>query len=75
MQTYYEVSMKLIDEKLGQLRHETAELAAKCQSIGDDKTHQLLLEVIELLDVTHDTFLGKALTNIPDTMIKNIKKH
>lgn len=67
--------MKAIDQKLTQLKEEAAELAEKCQTIGDYKTHQLLLEVIELLDVTHNTFLGKALTNIPETFLKNMKKH
>jgi hypothetical protein len=67
--------MKAIDDKLKNLKVEVADLAVKCQHIGDDRTHQLLLEVIELLDVTHDTFLGKALQNIPETMMRNIKKH
>lgn len=67
--------MKAIDEKLHSLKQDVSDLANKCQNIGDDKTHQLLLEVFELLDVTHDTFLGKALTNIPDTLLKNAKKH
>ncbi len=67
--------MKVIDEKLAQLKEDAADLASKCQTIGDDKTHQLLLEVVELLDVTHNTFLGKALNNIPETFLKNIKKH
>ena len=67
--------MKVIDDKLKTLKTEAAELAVKCQSIGDDKTHQLLLEVVELLDVTHNTFLGKALQNIPDTMLRSMKKH
>lgn len=67
--------MKAIDEKLSSLKEDVCDLAEKCHAIGDDKTHQLLLEVAELLDVTHSAFLGKALTNIPDTLLKNMKKH
>lgn len=67
--------MKAIDDKLHSIKEEVSELALKCQAIGDHKTHQLLLEVAEMLDVTHDAFLGKALTNIPDTILKNMKKH
>lgn len=67
--------MKNIDEKLHLLRHETSELAEKCRMIGDNKTHQLLLEVCELLEVTHDTFLGKAMSNIEHALLKDDRKH
>ncbi|MDT0596031.1 hypothetical protein [Glaciecola petra] len=67
--------MKFIDDKLNQLRQETADLAIKCHDIGDDKTHQLMLEVLELLEVTHDTFLGKSLTNVSNNVLKDNQKH
>lgn len=67
--------MKDIDEKLHQIKQDSSELALKCSEIGDEKTHQLLLEVVELLEVTHDTFLGKALSNVPATLLKGDRKH
>lgn len=67
--------MKFIDDKLHQLRQETADLALKCHDIGDDKTHQLMLEVLELLEVTHDTFHGKALSNVTNNVLKDNQKH
>ena len=67
--------MKFIDDKLHELKQETADLAVKCRDIGDDKTHHLMLEVLELLEVTHDTFLGKALTNVANTVLKDNQKH
>lgn len=67
--------MKFIDDKLHHLRQETADLAVKCYDIGDDKTHQLMLEVLELLEVTHDTFLGRALTNVASNVLKDNQKH
>lgn len=70
-----EGNMKHIDQRLHTLRQETKELAEQCRQIGDDKTYQLLLEVYELMEITHDTFLGKALTNIDGNLIKGNQKH
>lgn len=67
--------MKFVDQKLKTLKAQTSELALKCHDIGEHKTHQLLLEVIELLDVTHDAFLGKALKNVVNPTIKERKDH
>lgn len=67
--------MKFIDDKLHELKEEALDLAGKCQEIGDEKTYQLMLEVVELLEVTHDTFLGKALTNVASSVLKDNQKH
>nr|WP_136251874.1 hypothetical protein [Ningiella ruwaisensis] len=67
--------MKLIDSKIQYLREEVASLAEHCQSLGDEKTRQLLLEVDELLEITHSTFLGKALNNITHLGQQKSQKH
>lgn len=65
----------MVDNKLNYLKREVSELAEHCSQIGDEKTHQLLLEVAELLDITHSAFLGKALTNISKGLQTNREKH
>ncbi|WP_395340554.1 hypothetical protein PN836_017130 [Ningiella sp. W23] len=67
--------MKLIDDKLTFLREEIETLVDHCESLGDEKTRQLLLEVGELLEVTHSTFLGKTLKSISDATLGKQRKH
>ncbi|MGB3725274.1 MAG: hypothetical protein WA981_05865 [Glaciecola sp.] len=67
--------MKEIDAKLIQLKLDTVDLAKRCQQISDDDTYKRLLDVIELLEVTHDTFLGKAVPNSTNVLMKGDQKH
>jgi|GEM_PF-3086949 len=67
--------MKLIDDKLVLLKDEVASLAEHCEALGDEKTRQLLLEVEELLTITHDTFIGKTLTNLSMHQMGKHRKH
>ncbi|MFC4702057.1 hypothetical protein ACFO4O_18075 [Glaciecola siphonariae] len=67
--------MKFIDNKLAKLKAEVSELADHCEQLGDEKTRQLLLEVEELLDITHSSFLGKSLNNIMPHQINKQQKH
>lgn len=67
--------MKIIDEKLQFLREEVVQLVEHCEHLGDEKTRQLLLEVDELLEVTHHTFLGKTLKNVTINNILKSRKH
>ena len=67
--------MKLIDDKLHFLRDEVIQLAEHCEGLGDEKTRQLLLEIDEMLEFTHNTFLGKTLTSIPIAGITKNRKH
>ncbi len=65
----------MVDSKLNKIKQEVADLADHCQDVGDEKTRQLLLEVSELLEITHDTFLGRALNGISQSMLDKHQKH
>jgi archaellum component FlaC len=67
--------MKHIDNKLHDLRAEVLSLAKHCNKLGDEKTRQLLLEVDELLEVTHSTFLGQTLRKIASMTPSKYSSH
>lgn len=67
--------MDFVDKKLEELKTEAAMLAERCNEIGDHKTQQLMLEVVEMLEVTHHTFLGNALKTISSSLIGEKQKH
>ncbi|MBT1452523.1 hypothetical protein KJ365_16700 [Glaciecola sp. XM2] len=67
--------MKHIDNKLHELRAEVSELAEHCKELGDEKTRQLLLEVDELLEVTHSTLLGKTLKTLSSMAMSKHRSH
>jgi hypothetical protein len=67
--------MKLIDDKLTFLRDEVTQLAEHCDTLGDEKTRQLLLEIDELLEYTHKAFLGKTLTSFSNMPVSKHGKH
>jgi hypothetical protein len=67
--------MKFIDEKLGSLRLEVEALVEHCDDLGDQKTRQLLLEVHELLEITHSSFLGQSLNSIDAPIANKHQKH
>lgn len=52
------------DSKFNFLKQQLTELLEHCQEAGDTTTEQLLLEVEELLHISHESFLGNALQSI-----------
>jgi hypothetical protein len=67
--------MKHIDNKLHDLRAEVLALAKHCNELGDQQTRALLLEVDELLEVTHNSFLGKTLRTIASVTASKHSSH
>lgn len=67
--------MESIEKKLIKLREDTQSLAESCRDIGEEKTHQLLLEVEEMLEVAHQTFVGSALKTTNESSYSKHRKH
>ncbi|MGQ8365330.1 hypothetical protein [Glaciecola sp. 1036] len=67
--------MQTINKKLQAIQHEVHLLTEYCLETGDEKTRQLLLEVLEILDITHSSLQGKSLRGFSNHSSTHIKSH
>jgi phosphohistidine phosphatase SixA len=62
------LTMTAVNNKFEKLKKELAELTNQCDANGHPATVQLLAEVYELLHISHETFLGNALSSISESI-------